>query len=471
MKNLNEAFGWDKYLKPFLYKKLPSKTGWSAVLGTLSALTFIIMVLTGMVLAMYYVPSPDKAWDSVQYITNEIPCGSILRGLHHWGAGAMVLLVFLHLVINYLHGSYIRPRQWTWVTGACLFLVVLGLGFTGYLLPWDMKAYWATIVGSNIPSQYPLIGEGISHFILGGDGMSGFTLSRFFAVHVLVLPAFLLLFLAMHIYLIRVHNLSDPRERVGGEELPPEDDAKPYRFFPEHMTRTAIAFGLFFIVLFYLAATVPAHLDPKAGTFIADFLPRPEWYYLWLFQLLTYFTGSWEAFGSLVLPVGGIILLFGVPFFSESRIKGIMARPVSLAIMATMLIAMVYLSWQAVHEARPYKEIAVVPERALNDQEQRGLYLYTQNQCSYCHNIKGMAGHRKGPDLSNVVAKDRTTEYLTQYIRDPKQVVSYTSMPEYKLKDADLKALAAYLLSLDFSSSNRPVILQQADVLKKGAPQ
>ena len=111
MKNLNEAFGWDKYIRPFLYKKLPSRTGWSAVLGTLSALTFIIMVLTSMVLAMYYVPSPDKAWESVQYITNEIPCGNILRGLHHWGAGAMVVLVFLHLVINYLHGSYIRPRH------------------------------------------------------------------------------------------------------------------------------------------------------------------------------------------------------------------------------------------------------------------------------------------------------------------------------------------------------------------------
>jgi len=111
----------------------------------------------------------------------------------------------------------------------------------------------------------------------------------------------------------------------------------------------------------------------------------------------------------------------------------------------------------------------VKPERALDKQEQRGLFLFVQNQCAYCHNIKGMAGHRKGPDLSNVAAKDRTVEYLSQYIKDPKVIASYTSMPEYKLNDADLTALAKYLLSLDFSSDNRPVIVKQADILKQGA--
>ena len=281
--NIRSDLGWEKYLKPFLYKRLPDGTGWSAVLGTMCALTFMLLVVTGMILAFYYVPSPDKAWDSVQYISNEVPLGNIVRGLHHWSAGLMVLLVFCHLMVTYMHGSYAAPRQITWLTGVCLFLVTLGLGFTGYLLPWDMKAYWATVVGANIPNQYPGVGNYITRFILGGNDISGFTLTRFYSVHTLILPACLLMLMAVHIYLIRVHNLSDPRERLAGECLPPPS-GQPYRFYPEHTNRTTLAFGCIFVGLLLLASYAPPHMEARAGTFIPDYLPRPEWYYMWLFQ-------------------------------------------------------------------------------------------------------------------------------------------------------------------------------------------
>ena len=287
--NIRSDLGWEKYLKPFLYKRLPDGTGWSAVLGTMCALTFMLLVVTGMILAFYYVPSPDKAWDSVQYISNEVPLGNIVRGLHHWSAGLMVLLVFCHLMVTYMHGSYAAPRQITWLTGVCLFLVTLGLGFTGYLLPWDMKAYWATVVGANIPNQYPGVGNYITRFILGGNDISGFTLTRFYSVHTLILPACLLMLMAVHIYLIRVHNLSDPRERLAGECLPPPS-GQPYRFYPEHTNRTTLAFGCIFVGLLLLASYAPPHMEARAGTFIPDYLPRPEWYYMWLFQLLTFFS-------------------------------------------------------------------------------------------------------------------------------------------------------------------------------------
>ena len=270
--NIRSDLGWEKYLKPFLYKRLPDGTGWSAVLGTMCALTFMLLVVTGMILAFYYVPSPDKAWDSVQYISNEVPLGNIVRGLHHWSAGLMVLLVFCHLMVTYMHGSYAAPRQITWLTGVCLFLVTLGLGFTGYLLPWDMKAYWATVVGANIPNQYPGVGNYITRFILGGNDISGFTLTRFYSVHTLILPACLLMLMAVHIYLIRVHNLSDPRERLAGECLPPPS-GQPYRFYPEHTNRTTLAFGCIFVGLLLLASYAPPHMEARAGTFIPDYLP------------------------------------------------------------------------------------------------------------------------------------------------------------------------------------------------------
>lgn len=462
--NMLKDLGWETHLRPFLYKRLPDGTGWSAVLGTLCALTFLIMVGTGMVLAFYYVPSPDKAWDSVRYISNDVPAGKLLRGLHHWGAGAMVLLVFLHQMVTYFHGSYIRPRQATWVTGACLFLVTLGLGFTGYLLPWDMKAYWATIVGANIPSQYPLVGESITRFILGGPGMSGFTLTRFYSIHTLVLPALLLCFMAMHIYLIRLHNLSDPRERLAGECLPPSN-GKPYRFFPEHMHRTAIAFGVLFLALLVLAAKLPAPLEAKAGTFIADYLPRPEWYYMWVFQLLTYFTGVWEAVGSLAIPVGGVLLMICVPFLSESRMKGIVNRPVSLSIGLTFIVCVVYLTSQAYSEAAPYNKIVMVPSRALTAQENRGLRLFVEHQCSYCHNIQGKGGHRTGPDMSNMRAKHRTPDYLADYIKAPASKMASTTMPAYDMKDTELKDIAAFLLSLDFRGDVKAVPVSTESIL------
>lgn len=455
--NIGKHIGWETHLKPFLHKRLPDGTGWSAVLGTLCALVFLLMVVTGIVLAFYYVPSPDKAWNSVRYISNEVPAGQLLRGLHHWGAGAMVLLVFAHQMVTYFHGAYVSPRQGTWITGACLFLVTLGLGFTGYLLPWDMKAYWATVVGANIPSQYPLVGNAITRFILGGDGMSGFTLTRFHSIHTLLLPALLLLFLAMHIYLIRLHNLSDPRERVGGEPLPPPvEGSAPYRFFPEHMHRAAIAFGILFCVLLALAAVAPAPLEDKAGTFIADYLPRPEWYYMWIFQLLTYFTGAWEAVGSLVIPVGGALLMICVPFMSESRMKGLANRPVSMGIGLTFIVCVVYLTGQAYSEAAPYNKVVLTPSGtpgapgAMTEEVRQGLRIYVERECAYCHNILGQGGHRTGPDMSNMKAKGRTAEHLAAYIKDPKSKMASSAMPAYDLRPEELKALAAFLLALDF---------------------
>ncbi len=466
--DLNKSLGLDKYIKPFLFKELPRTTGWSAVLGTLCALTFGIMVITGMILAFYYVPDPDKAYLSVQYISNEVPLGKVLRGLHHWGAGAMVFLVFCHLLVSYMHGSYQAPRQFTWLTGACLFVVVLGLGFTGYLLPWDMKAYWATVVGANLPEQFPLVGSYITKFIVGGENISGFTLTRFYSVHTLILPACLVAFMAMHIYLIRVHNLSDPRERIAGEKLPSEEKLPLYRFYPEHMNRTAVAFMALFVALLLAAACIDPPFEQKAGTFIADYLPRPEWYYMWMFQLLTYFTGAWELIGTILLVVGGMAVLFGVPFFSESQLKGVKNRPVSLAIATTFVVCMVYLTVIAYAEASAYNKIAVVPNKELTAEQKNGLFVYVEQECSYCHNTLGQGGHRTGPDMSNMVRKGRTARELMQYVKDPASEFSSTTMPAYTLTDKQLKDLADFLLTLDFRDGVEPVVRSTKEILEEG---
>ena len=215
-------------LKPFLYKKLPSNVGWSVTLGSLSVALFGLLTVTGMVLAMYYSPSPDKAYQSIEYIMNDVPLGNVLRGIHHWGAGAMVLVVFLHLFAVFFAGAFKAPRELTWIFGVLLLFVTLGLGFTGYLLPWDQKAYWATVVAANIPGDIPIIGETITNLILGGT-VSGFTITRFYAIHMLVLPVCMVFLIVGHIYLVRLHGISEHKSE---KKLENEQDTARYRKRP-----------------------------------------------------------------------------------------------------------------------------------------------------------------------------------------------------------------------------------------------
>jgi ubiquinol-cytochrome c reductase cytochrome b subunit len=326
------------------------------------------------------------------------------------------------------------------------------------------------VVGAKIPHQYPLVGDYITRFILGGSDISGFTLTRFYAVHTLVLPACLVLFAAMHIYLVRVHNLSDPRERMAGEELPP-DDGKPYRFYPEHMNRAALAFGALFAVLLLLAIFVDPPMEERAGTFIADYLPRPEWYYMWMFQVLTFFSGTWEMIGGIILFGGMGVILFGLPFFGKSRIKGVANRPVSVAVATTLLLGIAYLTWMAYHETSPYNKTILLPDRELTVMQQQGLTLFVQNECAYCHNIMGEGGLRLGPDLSNVPRKNRDLEYLKTYIRNPEAILASTTMPAYEMTDEELQQLAEFMLTLDFRGNVGRVRLDTAPILEAAQKQ
>jgi quinol-cytochrome oxidoreductase complex cytochrome b subunit len=463
--SFRDRIGWERYLRPFLFKELPSGTSWWATLGSLCMLLFVLMVVTGIFLAMYYNPSPDKAYQSVDYIMKDVPLGSILRGLHHWGAGAMVLVVFIHLLSTFFSGSYQAPRELTWVVGVCLFLVTLGLGFTGYLLPWDMKAYWATVVSSNIPRDIPWIGGFITRIILGGETMSGLTLTRFYAIHTMLLPALLAGLAAIHIYLVRLHGLAEVHKKESSEEEAPRPQ---YRFFPEHLCRSAVVFCAVLLVLIVLSVVGSIPREQIAGTVIESYLPRPEWYYMWLFQLLTYFSGVWETVGSLAIPIIGVALLFAVPFLGRQRALGLAQRPLAMAFGVTAIIGIIYLSLMGFAGVRPYGEIIPVPQRQLAAGEVRGLSIFVDRECAYCHQIQGRGGHRTGPDLANITAKGRNADYLIKYLQNPQAVSSTNIMPKYDLPEKDLEDLAAFLLSLDFDKHAMKV-LEKGEVLKGAA--
>jgi len=453
-----DRIGWEEHLRPFLYKKLPAKTGWSAVLGSLSAMLFGLMVVTGVLLAMYYNPSPDKAYQSVEYIMKDAPLGYLVRGLHHWGAGVMVLVVFIHLLATFFSGAYKAPREITWVIGVCLLIVTLALGFTGYLLPWDMKAFWATVVSTNIPKDIPAVGGFLTRMILGGDGVSGLTLTRFYAIHTMLLPALLAVFALIHIYLVRIHGMSE------ADAPQPQADLPVYRFHPEHTWRCSLVFLAVLLLLVILSLTAGVAQEQVAGTLVDSYLPRPEWYFMWLFQLLTYFPGSLEVVGSLAVPTVGLVLLFGLPFLSKS-VSG--PRPLALALGVSLTLSIVFLSLTGFEGARPYGEIIPVPAAGLSDQQGRGLYLYADKECAYCHQIGGKGGHRTGPDLANMAAKGRTPEELAKFVKDPQAAKPSSIMPKYDLPEPDAKALAAFVLALR-GPDQAMKMLRRQDVLSGG---
>jgi quinol-cytochrome oxidoreductase complex cytochrome b subunit len=198
---LDERFGWRAVWAAIFLRKIPH-VNWLYTLGSATLFVAGLQIATGILLTIYYVPTPDHAYDSVNYITSQVPAGWFIRGLHHWGASAMVVLTALHMLRVFFYGAYKYPREVTWLSGVFLLLIVIGFGFTGSLLPWDQKAYWATTVGTRIAGVAPGLGPWVLRIMRGGDELTAVTLARFFGVHVWVLPAALLLLLTVHMYLV-----------------------------------------------------------------------------------------------------------------------------------------------------------------------------------------------------------------------------------------------------------------------------
>jgi len=209
---LDERAGLSTIWKTVFARAVP-ETNWFYTLGSASTILAMLQVITGMLLTIYYVPSPDHAYESIEYIMNEVTFGWLIRGMHHWGATLMVLVVFLHMLKAFFVGAYKWPRELTWITGALLLLIVLVLGFSGYLLPWNQKAYWATSVGTAIIGAVPGIGPTLMRIARGGSEIGAVTLIRFYGLHIWWLPIALLGLIGVHLYLIIKIGITHPPER------------------------------------------------------------------------------------------------------------------------------------------------------------------------------------------------------------------------------------------------------------------
>src|SRR5262249_44331275 len=321
--------GIETAIRNFLYEEIPASSGWHQVFGSVAVFLFMLQAFTGILLAFNYAPTPGDAYNSLRYIITELTGGQLIHGLHHWGASMMITVVVLHMTQVVLWGAYKRPREATWLAGVALLLLTLAYGLTGYLLPWDNRAYWGTVVTTQIASQAPLLGPYLSR-LLGGEGAIGVvTFARFYGMHVLLLPPVTTALIVLHVYLVRKHGVAPS---PGDEKLPPK------KFYPEQVFKDTVAIFVAFVTLFVMAVVVHIPLERIADPTDTTYIPRPEWYFLFLFQTLKAFKGPLEVFGSVVLPALAILTLLLVPFIDRSRMVRVSKRTVAMA--ATGLAAL-----------------------------------------------------------------------------------------------------------------------------------
>jgi cytochrome b6 len=283
--------------------------------GGMTLFLFVVQVVTGILLLLYYRPSAENAFESVQFILTEVKFGWLIRSIHSWSANLMILTLFIHMFSVYFMRSYNRPREVTWVSGVILLLICICFGFSGYLLPWNTISFFATKVGTDIAGVVPFVGKTMLRFLRGGDEVTGATLTRFFGFHVAVLPAMATVFLGVHVLLVQLHGMHVPHRY--------EQNHRRMKFFPNFLMRDLIGWILAIGVLAALAALFPWELGVKADAFApAPAGIKPEWYFLFMFQTLKYIPAKvlmfdGEVLGILFFMLAGAVL-FIIPFVNRS---------------------------------------------------------------------------------------------------------------------------------------------------------
>ena len=451
-------------------RKIPFGVNLLYTLGFVSLALFIVQAITGTILALYYSPSPDHAYDSIEYFMTQVDFGPVIRGIHHWGASAMVVVVVLHTLVTFGMGAYKYPREVTWWVGVGLFLLTFAFGFTGYLLPWDEKAYWATTVGTNMAGTVPVIGDFLERVLRGGAQLGALTLTRFYAMHVLVLPMLLASLVGVHLFLVVWQGVSVPPGlwdraigRYRGVERPPAsasaretaveyhavyDDfkARGRRFFPDLIVEDAIVSTLVILLVIALAVAFGTPLEGQADPTNTGYVPRPEWYFLFLFQLLKYFPGSVEWVGVAVVPALFFIFLIVLPFLDRGPRRSPRYRPISIALGVISILGIAVLTWQAVLTMPP----ALADDRSsrLTATEVVGRQLVEAQGCRSCHVIAGQ-GASVGPSLDGVASR-RMAAYIHSYVEDPKNLNPNATMPSFlpPLTHEQVEDITQYLLTL-----------------------
>jgi ubiquinol-cytochrome c reductase cytochrome b subunit len=461
---INERWPLDAVIRWSIEEEMPGGTSYAYIFGSCVLIVFLFQVITGVWQLLYFVPTTHRGYDSLNYLRTEIPFGWLIHGLHYWGASAMIFLVGLHLSQVYIWGAYKHPRQLTWLIGVGNLLLTLALGFTGPALPWDERGYWEAEVAVSSAGTMPLIGTLARNLLAGGTALGQMTVSRFFFLHVAILPGTLIAFVILHLVAFRKFGISGPW-----------DEAKRKRtglFWPDQVFKDGVAVALIFVALVGLSAYWPPPYSGPLDPLETFYVPKPEWYFLFFYQTLKAFHGVFEPIGTIGIPLLITLLLVLLPFYDPSPERNPARRPAAMVCYAvfvtwviTTAIAGYYSNPAAGTAGNSAAGIAVAQTGASSPVDpspqslegaKRGAQLVTILGCSACHRINGKGG-TVGPELTAKLLEGKSRQWLTTQIRNPKAHFPNTIMPAFtSATDQQVNDVVDFLLSVAHGKALAP---------------
>jgi ubiquinol-cytochrome c reductase cytochrome b subunit len=431
---------------------------WWYVFGSAALVVFLLQLVTGILLAMIYVPSAGEAWSSLQTLNHDVTLGWFIRALHGWGSNFMIAIVLIHMVQVFLFGAYKFPRELTWIIGVFLLLMTLGMAFSGQVLRFDQDAYWGLGIGASIASHVPIIGPAAVKLMLGGPIIAGATLSHFFALHVFVIPGMLIGFVCLHVLMVLKLGINEwpmpgrlvKRATYTSEyhELTKKDGAPfvPYAIWKD------MFFAAFVLVAVAACAVYFGPFGPtgRPDPTIIQTAPKPDYFFLWLYGLLSYLPPSMETPALLIGPVVVIAFLVLLPFLSGEGEKSWRRRPI--AVLTVLLIAVIlgtlthlagYTPWSPRMNAWSGDPVPAQFLRSSTALERQGALVFQVKQCRNCHSL-GDKGGLRGPSLDSVAVRLTEDQLIRQVIQGGGNMPAYGK----NLSPAETTALVAFLETL-----------------------
>ena len=461
-RRLTAILGWTEdrsgvigFVAPILTHRVPRNAKWWYVFGSATLMFFSIQVVSGILLATLYAPSAADAFQSLVYIDTQVPMGWMLRAIHGWSSNAMVIMVVVHMLQVFLHGAFKFPRELTWMVGVLLLFCTLALAFTGQIMRWDQDAYWGLGIGASIVDRVPVLGNQMRNILLGGPYIGGATLSRFFALHVFVLPGLTIALVGLHLALILKNGVSEmpkPGEVVEPATYRRDFEARTHRtgvpFWPDAAQRDMVFCGLALILVVGLAAFYgPFGPNGNPDPTVIDANPRPDSAFLWIFAALALLPAQVETFLLLAAPPVIVLGMLAIPLISNRGERAPTRRPISVIVLLVACTAVASLTWLGV--TSPWSPVmdawTSVPTpvslvRRLTPLQMQGALVMQNQQCRNCHALDGQGGQR-GPDLIDVGSRLS----WDQLVRQVQQ--GGGNMPAYgkTLSSAETVAVVAFL--------------------------
>jgi ubiquinol-cytochrome c reductase cytochrome b subunit len=438
---------------------VPRRTAsWWYVFGSAALTVFILQIVTGILLALIYVPSAAEAWSSLQALNHDVTLGWFIRAMHGWGSNFMLAIVLIHMVQVFLFGAYKFPRELTWIVGVFLLLMTLGMAFSGQVLRFDQDAYWGLGIGASIASRVPILGPSIVRLMLGGPIIAGATLSRFFALHVFVIPGMLIAFVGLHLLMVLKLGINEwpmPGRVVRRgtyvseyHELTKKDGAPffPYAVWKDLFFAACVILAIAACALYFGPFGPTGQPDPT----IIQTAPKPDYFFLWLYALLSLLPPSLETPALLVGPVVVIVGLLLLPFLSGEGEKSWKRRPI--AVLTVMLIAITLGTFTHLAEFAPWSPhmsawsgdpVPVPLLHGTTALERQGALVFQAKQCRNCHSL-GDSGGQRGPALDGVAVRLTQNQLIRQVIQGGGNMPAYGN----NLSPAETTALVAFLETL-----------------------